>query len=314
MTPFIRVKELSKTYRMKGRPLRALNPVSFDLFKGETLALVGESGCGKSTLGRALLRLHEPTSGQVLFEGVDICSLSKAKLKPYRAKMQMIFQDPHSSFDPRMTVGEILAEPLIIHGVSSGRSAYLAELLAHVGMDAEVLRRFPHEFSGGQRQRLGIARALALRPEFLVCDEAVSALDVSIQAQITNLLKRLQQEMGLAYLFIAHQLAVVKHIAHRVAVMYLGDFMELAQVDELFANPLHPYTQALLAAIPVPDPSARKAGVQVAIKGDLPSPFQSPAGCPFHTRCPFAKDVCRHKRPEWKEVSPGHYVACHLHS
>ncbi|MBJ7449932.1 MAG: ABC transporter ATP-binding protein [Parachlamydiales bacterium] len=311
----IRVENLNKTYVVKKRVLQAVRNVSFSIRKGETLALVGESGCGKSTLGRTLLRLTEPTHGQIWFEDQSINGLSKSKFLPYRRKMQLIFQDPYASFNPRINVKEILSEPLELHQLNkgSGRITRITELLQQVGLNPDHMHRFPHEFSGGQRQRLGIARALAVNPEFIVCDEPVSALDVSVQAQIINLLKKLQSQYNLTYLFIAHQLAVVKQISHRVAVMYLGDLVELADTESLYQTPLHPYTQALLSAIPIPDPEVERKRAAVVVKGDVPSPFDPPKGCPFHTRCPFAMPICQTVKPELKEVHPGHMTSCHLY-
>jgi oligopeptide/dipeptide ABC transporter ATP-binding protein len=297
--------------------VQAVDDVSFDIYAGETLGLVGESGCGKTTVGRTILRLMEPTAGQILFEGRDVMDLEPAQLRETRCRMQIIFQDPYSSLNPRMTVGNIVGEAVKVHGMAKGRELdrRVSQLLQRVGLSAQYRSRYPHEFSGGQRQRIGIARALALNPSFIVCDEAVSALDVSVQAQILNLLRDLQGEFQLAYLFISHELNVVQYIADRVAVMYLGKLMELAPVDKLFEAPLHPYTQALIAANPVPDPDVRYE-VQ-PLEGDVPSPLHPPAGCRFHTRCPKVMDRCRTVEPEATVTGEGrerHVVWCHLYN
>jgi oligopeptide/dipeptide ABC transporter ATP-binding protein len=311
---FIQIKNLKKYFHINGKVLKAVDDVSFDIFRGETLGLVGESGCGKSTTGRAILRLEEPTSGEVFFENQNILNFSAQQLKLLRRKIQIIFQDPYASLNPRMTAGDIIAEPLDIHNLASGsaRKEMVQHLLQLVGLSANYIGRFPHEFSGGQRQRIGIARALAVNPRFIVCDEPISALDVSVQAQIVNLLKKLQHDMGLTYLFIAHDLAMVKYISTKVAVMYLGHLVELASSEELYAHPLHPYTQALLSAIPIPDPNIEKSRVRIVLKGELPSPINPPKGCIFSTRCPHAKEICRNVRPSWKEAAPNHFTACHL--
>ena len=291
--------------------VKAVDHVSLDIFEGECLGLVGESGCGKSTIGRTLLRLHEPTSGQIFFEGSDI---TKANMRPYRKKMQIVFQDPYASLDPRMTVGDIVGEPLdIYHAYESKaeRREKILELLNLVGLNSEHMNRYPHEFSGGQRQRVSIARSMALRPDFMVCDEPISALDVSIQAQVINMLMELQQKLNMTYLFIAHDLNVVRHISKRVGVMYLGSLVEVCDANELYKNPLHPYTQALLSAIPIPDPNVSRSRHRVVLEGEVPSPMNPPNGCKFHIRCPYARDICREARPETIEVGQGHTCACH---
>ena len=311
MTDLLTATDLTKHFRTRSGLVRAVDGVSFSLARGETLALVGESGCGKSTTARLVLRLIEPTAGRVEFEGQDITAIPGGALRRLRRRMQIVFQDPFASLNPRMTVGDTLDEPLLIHGYGDAakRRARVAELLQLVGLPPEHVRRYPHEFSGGQRQRIGIARALALEPALVVCDEPVSALDVSVQAQVVNLLGDLQQRLGLSYLFIAHDLAVVKHVATRIAVMYLGRIVETASRDALFERPLHPYTRALLSAIPRPDPS-QKLARQVP-GGDVPSPLNPPPGCHFHTRCPFVVDRCRIEAPPLRDVAPGHLSACH---
>lgn len=295
--------------------VKAVDGVSFTVHEGETLGLVGESGCGKTTLGKCILQLYRPTSGEVFFEGKDLCKLSERELRPYRQKIQVIFQDPYDSLNPRFTAVDIIGEPLRIHNISHGKIYHqrVAELLDLVGLAPYMADRYPHEFSGGQRQRLGIARALALQPEFIVCDEPISALDVSIQAQIINLLDDLQQKFGIAYIFISHDLSVVRHISDRVAVMYLGKFMELSTQEELYIKPLHPYTQALLSAVPIPDPDIEEKRSIIMIKGEIPSPINPPSGCVFHPRCPKAFERCSLVIPELKDAGNKHFVACHLY-
>ena len=311
-SPLIEARNLSKSFAIGGgflakkKVVRAVEDVSLQIQRGETFGLVGESGCGKSTIGRTLLRLYEPTSGQIFFEGSDI---TKANMRPYRKKMQIVFQDPYASLDPRMTVGDIVGEPLdIYHAYESKaeRREKILELLNLVGLNSEHMNRYPHEFSGGQRQRVSIARSMALRPDFMVCDEPISALDVSIQAQVINMLMELQQKLNMTYLFIAHDLNVVRHISKRVGVMYLGSLVEVCDANELYKNPLHPYTQALLSAIPIPDPNVSRSRHRVVLEGEVPSPMNPPNGCKFHTRCPYARDICREARPETIEVGQGH--------
>ncbi|HAV76889.1 MAG TPA: peptide ABC transporter substrate-binding protein [Anaerolineae bacterium] len=301
-------------FQRKVGAVRAVDGVTFDVRRGETLGLVGESGCGKSTTGRTILQLYKPTNGGVSFEGNDLLKLKGEEMRLMRRKMQMIFQDPYASLNPRMTVGQLVGEPLMVHNVATGAeiNERVAHLLKVVNLNPAFSTRYPHEFSGGQRQRIGVARALALQPSFIICDEPISALDVSIQAQVVNLLEELQEQFNLTYLFIAHDLSMVKHISDRVAVMYLGVFVEVAERDELYAKPLHPYTQALLSAVPIPDPVADAKRARTILKGDVPSPANPPSGCRFRTRCPIAEARCADSRPEFREVSPGHFVACHL--
>ena len=296
--------------------IKAVDDISFQVRRGETLGLVGESGCGKSTTGRAILQLYRPTEGQVLFKEEDLTKLKGEVLRRKRREMQMIFQDPYASLNPRMTVGGIVSEPLEVHNIFATRKERqerVQELLRVVGLNPYFVNRYPHEFSGGQRQRIGVARALAVNPEFIVCDEPISALDVSIQAQIINLLQDLQSEFGLTYLFIAHDLSVVRHISDRIVVMYLGKLGELADQAELYANPLHPYTQALLGAVPIPDPVIEEKRQRIILEGDVPSPANPPEGCNFSTRCPKVMDICRQEDPEFRDLGGGHWVACHLH-
>ncbi|HBQ25461.1 MAG TPA: peptide ABC transporter ATP-binding protein [Syntrophomonas sp.] len=298
--------------RGKKKILKAVDDVSFSVQKGETLGLVGESGCGKTTLGRSVIRLYDITAGHIFFDDQEITGLGENELRSLRRRMQIIFQDPYASLNSRMTVGDIIAEPLDIHGLARGRERQrrVEELLNRVGLNAEHVNRYPHEFSGGQRQRIGIARALAVNPDFVVCDEPISALDVSIQAQVVNLLEELQAELGLTYLFIAHDLAMVKHISHRVGVMYLGQLVELTGSHELYHNPVHPYTRLLLSAIPIPDPDVT-AKTEKMPEGEIPSPVNPPSGCRFRTRCPYAKEICSQVVPPLVEITPGHQVACH---
>ena len=315
--PLFEAKHIVKNFQVSGgtfakkRVVHAVDDVSFEIRKGETFGLVGESGCGKSTIGRTILRLYEPTSGQISLDGEDITHVN---MRPYRKRMQIVFQDPYASLDPRMTVGDIVGEPLDIHEVcrtKEERRDRVLELLGLVGLNSEHMNRYPHEFSGGQRQRVSIARAMALHPDFMVCDEPISALDVSIQAQVINMLMELQQKLGMTYLFIAHDLNVVRHISQRIGVMYLGSLVEVCDAGSLYNNPMHPYTQALLSAIPIPDPKVSRSRKRVVLEGDVPSPINPPKGCRFHTRCPYAADICREQRPEMIEVGPGHTCACH---
>ena len=321
-TPLLKVEHLSKEFpaesgmfakRFSKRVVSAVNDISFEIYPGETFGLVGESGCGKSTTGRTIMRLTKPTAGKVFFQGKDVAEMSKHEIKDMRREMQFIFQDPYASLNPRMTIGEIVSEPMTIHGVGTKeeRIERVRELLDVVGLNPEHINRYPHEFSGGQRQRVGIARALAVDPEFIVCDEPVSALDVSIQAQVVNMFEDLQQEMGLTYLFIAHDLSVVKHISNRIGVMYLGKLVELADSFELIAHSVHPYTRSLISAIPVADPVTARQSHRIVLQGDVPSPLNPPSGCRFRTRCPYADERCAAEVPEFKEVSSGHWAACH---
>jgi oligopeptide transport system ATP-binding protein len=319
----VRVEDLKKhfpiirglVFKRRLGAVRAVDGVSFEIYRGETLGLVGESGCGKSTTGRTILQLYRPTAGDVYFEDTNLSELEGRALNRMRRRMQMIFQDPYASLDPRMTVGTIVSEPLDIHGTHSGkaRQERVQELLDLVGLNPYFVNRYPHEFSGGQRQRIGVARALALQPEFIICDEPISALDVSIQAQVVNLMEDLQQRFGLTYLFIAHDLSMVRHISDRMAVMYLGKIMELADRVELYEHPLHPYTQALISAVPIPDPVADRKRQEIILEGEVPSPANPPKGCNFSTRCPQVMDICLEEEPEFKEISSDHKVACFLY-
>ena len=300
-----------RTGLLSSKPLKAVDDVSFTIGRGETLGLVGESGCGKTTVGRTILRLYEPTAGEVIFDGEPVTAKNITHM---RKQMQMVFQDPYSSLDPRMTVEDIIGEPLDVHKLYANRKERrekILDLMATVGLNAEHATRYAHEFSGGQRQRIGIARALAVNPKFIVCDEPVSALDVSIQAQVINMFDDLQDELGLTYLFIAHDLLVVRHISDRIAVMYLGKMVELADAEEIYNHPLHPYSQSLLSAVPLPDPKAARANKRIVLSGDIPSPLNAPSGCPFRTRCRYATEQCAQSMPDFKEVEKGHFVACH---
>ncbi len=315
--PLIEVKDLKEYFYINtglfsSKPLKAVDGVSFTINKGETLGLVGESGCGKTTVGRTMLHLYKPTSGEIWYDGKQI--KSRSDIKEFRKKATMVFQDPYSSLNPRMTVSDIIGEPLDVHGLyktKQERQDRILELMSYVGLNSEHAARYAHEFSGGQRQRIGIARSLAVNPDFIVCDEPVSALDVSIQAQVINMFDELQEKLGLTYLFVAHDLLVVRHISDRIAVMYLGKMVELAPASEIYDKPLHPYSKSLLSAVPIPDPTIARANKRIVLSGDIPSPLNAPSGCPFRTRCKYATEKCAESMPEFKEISKGHFVACH---
>ncbi|MGG1663021.1 ABC transporter ATP-binding protein [Brevibacillus sp. NRS-1366] len=317
----VEVRNLKKYFEVQksflGRSsmlVKAVDDVSFSICKGETFGLVGESGCGKTTIGRTLLKLYEPTAGDILYDGQSISRLNHKEMLPYRKKMQMIFQDPFASLDPRMTIAEIIGDPLVVHNLyqSKDRTDRIKELIELVGLKADHLNRYPHEFSGGQRQRIGIARALAVEPEFIVCDEPISALDVSIQAQVVNMLEELQERFGLTYLFVSHDLSMVRHISHKVGVMYLGSLVEYAEVNELYTNMQHPYTRALLSAVPIADPDTAERSERIQLQGDVPSPMNPPSGCAFRTRCSYAMSRCAEEKPGLRDIGNGHVVACHL--
>lgn len=320
--PLVQVRNLKKYFPIQHGliiqrhvgDVKAVDDVSFDVYRGETLGLVGETGCGKTTVGRTILRLYEPTGGKVLFDGIDLVSLNEGELRRMRQRMQMIFQDPYASLNPRMTVGSIVSAPLDVHKTvhSKSKSKRVDDLLDMVGLNPEFVNRYPHEFSGGQRQRVGIARALAVSPDLIICDEPISSLDVSIQAQVVNLLEELQRELGLTYIFIAHDLSMVRHISNRIAVMYLGKIMELADRNDIYLDPIHPYTQALMSAVPLPDPDIQKKRKRIILEGDIPSPSNPPVGCNFNTRCPVAKERCFKEDPTFREIKPGHWAACHF--
>lgn len=321
-TPLVQVRNLKKYFPItRGLILqnqvgsvKAVDDLTFDVYHGETLGLVGETGCGKTTVGRTILRLYAPTSGKILFDGIDMIDLDGEELRRIRQRMQMIFQDPYASLNPRMTVGSIIASPLEVHRIAKGKEKLdrIRELLNLVGLNPDFINRYPHEFSGGQRQRIGIARALASNPDLVICDEPISSLDVSIQAQVVNLLEELQDRLGLTYIFIAHDLSMVRHISDRVAVMYLGKIMELADRNEIYLKSMHPYTQALMSAVPVPDPDVAEARRRILLEGDIPSPSNPPQGCNFSTRCPVVQTICKDEEPVFREVKPGHWVACHF--
>ena len=317
--PLIEVRSLKMYFPVgvslfsRPKQLKAVDDVSFDLYPGETFGLVGESGCGKTTVGRTLVRRYKPTAGQILYRGEDIAGLDEKAVLPFRRKMQMIFQDPYASLNPRMTVSSIIAEPMRLQGVDVQTiDARVRELVERVGLKQDHLNRYPHEFSGGQRQRIGIARSLAMHPEFIVCDEPISALDVSIQAQVINMLEELQEQMGMTYLFISHDLSMVRHISQRVGVMYLGHMVELASAEELYSNMQHPYTQALMSAVPIADPDLAAQSNRIVLQGDVPQPIDPPAGCPFASRCRYCQKVCAETMPETREIAPGHFLACHV--